>query len=244
MKHSYTSLCLILITSFSFAFTIPNKPTAISRFLFTSEQQLHLCLGIDDKTIQAINFQKDDADAKAFMAQSLAVIRDSMKKHTEIPLLPIETLKDKITYTRMGYPLAGLKKAAKKGEQDQYVTIDILVRGVKNLTISNIDENEIEISTPTTEVDIEGVSAKKTLSEMEFYPQIQVIMKFADKNGKVIEKLTGEYTYPKPVTIETASSSLVIGEGTEIILDEEADAEQIPYYAFLGKAVMNLIQQL
>lgn len=235
-------LCLLATRAFAQDKPIKaNEPTAISRYFFVSEEQMHLCLGIKDETASAIMFQKDDSEAKKFMANSLAVILDGLKKNAKVTILPVETLKGKVTYSRMGFPLASVKKAAKKSNYGQYVAIDIAVVGAKTITSTG--------SNTMTEdkVGNKDLTVGSSNTSKEFFPRVTVTLKFADGSGQILGKYKGEYTHPEKVAITTETIDInLVGSGgssgVSIIEDEKAD--QVPYYVFLAKAVETLAKQL
>ncbi len=234
-----------------------NTPTAISKYYFVSENQIHLSLGIEDKTNNAIMLQKDDANAKAFLNQSLQLVLDSIAKNSSLKLLPIESLKGQVTYSRMGFPLSGLKKAAKKTNHQQYVTIDIAVLASKTISSSISEENSsnssIRRGSANAEVSLEFDSTQialkegTTLNTTEFYPQVQITLKFGNSEGKTISKIKGLYTHPERIVIETETRDhSIVGKEASIGISsiESEYADRIPYFDFLALAVQDLIRQL
>ncbi len=205
---------------------IPAKETALCWFNLAVEQDMYLPMELEAETLMAITFQKDNPEAKELMENSLAVVYNKINEETAITLLPVESLKEDVRYSRMGYPLASLKKASKKGDFKQYARIDIEVSGARRS--SNTFSRELS----ETEVD-HGVQRVKVK------PQIRVTLKFADKDGNTIDKVQGVYRHEEKVEITSRRLSTM---GWSLAYDQEADA--IPYYYFLEKAVEDLVKKL
>ncbi len=225
LKSSLTILLFALSLKL-FAQQIPAKKTALSWFNLAVQDDMHSPMELDSETLWAIMFQKDNEEAKTLMGNSLAIIYDKVNKQTNITLLPAESLGGKVKYSRMGYPLASLKKASKKGNFEQYVKIDIEVSGAR----SNSTTLSREVADSGVDQELERVRVK---------PQIWVTLKFADKDGNTIDKVRGKYRHEKRVEITSRSLSSM---GWTVTHDREADA--IPYYYFLEKAVDDLVQKL
>jgi len=226
----------------------PKAETAICRYFFVAENDVYLNLGISSKTNSAIMFQKDDEKARSFMLTSLKMIVDSINKNTSLTLLPVNTLKGKVTYSRTGFPLSSLKKASKKSDHKQFVSVDIFVSGTKTNTTTrrNVYETSDEDSKPPKDDEIEAELGHKNTG-MNFFPRVQVKLKFADSEGKASEKYTGTYTHNKRVYISTdiAELRLVdVGGSMEFghILNQEAT--NIPFFAFLASAIEDLVKKI
>jgi len=222
---SFLSVLFLFFSLNLIAQEIPEKETSLCWFNLAVEEDMYLPMELDAKTLMAITFQKDNPEAKELMGNSLAVVYNKLNKETAITLLPVESLEGKVKYSRMGYPLASLKKASKKGNFEQYVRVDIEVSGARNTT--NTFSREV-----TTEVnqDVQRTKVK---------PQIRVIFKFADKDGNTIDKVQGTYRHDEKVEITSRRLSTM---GWSLAYDQEADA--IPYYYFLEKAVEDLVSKL
>ena len=220
-----------------------DTPTAIAKYYFVSENQIHLSMGIEDETNRAIMFQRDDAKAREFMTTSLNQVVEALKKEVNMAILPIETLEGKVVYSKMGFPLSSLKKAAKSGDQQQYITIEIAALASKTIT----SENSQSLAQSSSTNGSSQVELSATASSTEFYPQVQVKLKFGDASGKTIAKYKGVYTHPERVAINTLSTDVsVSGQSGEtgVSVTQEEQADQIAYFEFLEKATADLIRQL
>lgn len=225
----FLSLSLLAISSSAFSYQIPAKQTAICWFYIGVEDDLHLSMGLSPETMLSIAMQREDATAKELLTNSLKVISENVNSKTGIKLLPIETLEGAVQYSRMGFPLVSLKKASKKGNQPQYVRIDILVSAAKTTTRT----------TSVGAAEIEGEVLTNDASVARFYPQVTVTLKFADASGKVIDKAVGKYRHNEKAILTAESLSIA---GWTFTYDQ--DAQPIPYYFFLEKAVEDLVSKL
>lgn len=223
--------------------------TAISSYFFIAQDQVYLNLGISAETNTAIMFQKDDEEARSFMTTSLNIVLDSLNEKTDLTILPANTLEGKVTYSRTGFPLSSLKKAAKKSDQAQYVKIDINVLGTKTRSRSSTisqnltdDDNDVGV-----QVDDADLALSQTTSTSQYYPKVEVTLKFGDSEGKTALKITGEYIHDELVSVSTESTDVsLVGRNSLMgitIMNSEGGTE-IPFYAFLALAVEDLIQQL
>jgi hypothetical protein len=189
------------------------------------QEDMHLPMELDNETLMAIMFQRDNEEAKKLMNNSLGIIYQKINKETDITLLPKEALDGKVKYSRMGYPLASLKKASKKGKAEQYVRIDIEIDSYKR------SSNTISLDV-TEEVD-------HNVERSKVKPRIRVVVKFGDKDGNTIDKVIGTYKSDEKFEITSRELSTM---GWSVAFDQEADA--IPYYYFLEKAVEDLVNKL
>lgn len=221
---SILSIALSILLSFNLqAQDIPAKETALCWFNLTVEEDMYLTMELEPKTMLAILFQKDNPEAKALMGNSLAMIYKKVNEETDLTLLPVESLEGKVNYSKMGYPLASLKKASKKGDFSQYVRIEIEVSGVGKST-----------STTSTGGDIANESQR-----VKIKPQVLVNLKFGDADGYTIDKIQGKYRHEEKVEITSESLTAL---GWSYAYEQEADI--IPYYYFLEKAVEDLVSKL
>ncbi len=206
-----------------------QTPTAVSWFTLSVAEDLYLTMELEAKTMMAIMLQQKNDEAEDLMFSSFNLIRDRINDSTALELMPIEALKDKVTYSRIGFPLASLKKAAKKSDHAQFVKIDVLVSAEKR--------SSSEGSTTSTEV--VGVEVSDNNYNAKFFPQVEVTLKFANAAGKTIETIRGRYRHTEKVAV--SSQDLKVA-GWHIPLHRSA--EVIPYYYFLEKATQDLINQL
>lgn len=225
MTHQRFSLLAILLFTYSFSFaqTFSTEPTAISAYRINVEDDMYLAMDLDPNTIVALLFQQDKPEAKKLMQNTLDLIYEKINKETAIQLAPIEALKGHTNYSKMGYPIGTLKKAGKSGVALQYVSIDITVTGAQR-------------STTTTTI---GGPVNYVEEKAKVKPEFKIVMKFADATGKKTEKVKGKYRHDEKIEINSESLAY---KGWSFILDN--DAEAIPYYYFLEKAIDDLIAQL
>lgn len=221
-QFRFTLIALFLF-SFSFAQNISNEPTAISAYRINIQDDMYLAMEMDPGTAMALMMQLDKPEAKRLMRNSLDLIFKKINEETALQLLPIETLKDHLTYSKMGYPIGTLKKASKSGVSQQYVNIDITVSGAQR-------------STSTTTI---GGPVDYVEENSKVKPVLQIVLKFADASGSNTEKVKGKYRHDEKIEINSES----LGQ-FGWFFQLENDAESIPYYYFLEKAIDDLISQL
>ncbi len=230
-------LILILWTVVLGGFAMPRaagqsvnaKPTAITWFSIAVEEDMYLTMDLDPETMFALMLQQKNDDAELLMYESFELVRDYINAQTALEVLEAASLKDKVTYSRMGYPLSSLKKAAKKADYEQYAKLEIEVRGAKRGSSEGT----------TGEQEILDVEVSESNYQAKVFPQIDVRLKFADATGKTIETITGRYRHTEKVQIKT--QSLNVG-GLSIPLKQSA--EVIPYYYYLQKALEDLAPKL
>lgn len=246
MKTIKTLLLSTIV--FSSVFTINAQsvqskvPTAICKYFFISQEQVYRNVGISDATNTAITLQKDDPQAREFLAATLKLILDSIKTNTGIQLLPIETLQNKVTYSRSGFPVGTLKKAAGNSDYQQFVTLEVRIFPGKTTTTTNSTSVGVN-----GQVNSKSIDGQETSTTVKYFPKVNVTLKFGDAEGKKLEKYKGEYTHDEKVTNQTDSRDLTIkGKNSSLTYSEiqNEDAEEIPYFFFLAKAVEDLISQL
>lgn len=203
------------------------QPTALASYTMHFNDDMNLALGIDFDTTMDIMLQKNTPEAKAIMTTSLHAIYSKINTLTNLQLMPSDTLKGDINYSRMGYPLSGFKKIKKTAIADQYIKIMISIGGAKSQ------------SETTTNLRGRSLPVDQVTEIVELYPEIVITLKFADAKGKKTRKIKGKYRHDKKIWI---TSEKIRVPSTEITTDQEADA--IPYYKFLDKAIDALIIQL
>ena len=246
MKTIKTLLLSTIVFSSVFtinAQTVQSKvPTAICKYIFISQDHVYRNVGISDATNMAITLQKDDPQAREFLTATLNLILDSIKTNTGIQLLPVETLQYKVTYSRTGFPLATLKKAAESSDYQQFVTIEVTIFPGNTTTTTN--STSVGVS---GEVNSKSINGQETSTTVKYFPKVKVVLKFGDAEGKSLEKYKGEYTHDEKVTNQTDSRDLTVkkkNSSLRVSDIQNQSTEEIPYYYFLAKAVEDLISQL
>ena len=129
----------------------------------------------------ALLFQKNNTEAKTLIGNSLLIIYKKVNKDTEVKLLPVKCLERKVTYHKMRYPLASLKKASKKEIFNNTSALDNEPTGVGKTTVTNAAGGAVDIDSES-----EQVSMK---------PQVTVTLKLGDEKGDTIDKIKGEYRH-------------------------------------------------
>lgn len=228
-KQAFVIFLSIGLAYSSMAQELKEEPIAVSWFTLSVAEDLYLTMELEAKTMMAIMFQHKNEEAEDLMFSSFNLIKDRINDSTTYELLPVDALQGKITYSRIGFPLASLKKASKKSDYAQFVKIDILVSAEKR---SSSEGSTISTAVVGLEVSDNNYNAK-------FYPQVDVVLKFANESGKTIETIRGRYRHTEKVAV--SSQDLKVA-GWHIPLHRSA--EVIPYYFFLEKAVQDLISQL
>lgn len=207
-----------------------SAKTAGCWFSIMLEEDTDLLMGIEPKTVLALALQRPDKEASSLMEASFLLLKTMLKEKADFELLEVNAMKGKIQYSGLGYPLSSLKKAAKKGSFDQYVKIEILVSGAKrSSTQGTIGEAEV----------VDGIDVSYDENNAEFFPQIDITLKFADKAGNKTAKLKGRYRHTEKISINSESLSV---EGFSFAMNRQG--EVIPYYQYLQLAIEDLISQL
>ncbi|GEM_PF-3528236 len=207
----------------------PSVPTALTWMTISFEEDLYLTMDVEPKTVMALSLHQPDIEAEMIMYESFELIRDIIASETGLEILPHQTLKDKVTYSRLGYPVARLKKAAKNSDFDQFVKVDILVSGAKRTTRETSEDILL----------VDDISISEGYSEVNLLPQVDVTLHFAGGDGKSTGKFRGRYRHMEKLLITTES----LQAGSFSIPLKQA-AEPIPYYYYLHKAIFNLVEQL
>ena len=219
---------------------VPDAPTAIARYLWVSENDAHRCLGISDETHMAILMQKDDAEARAFMETTLSQVTEQLAESTTLGLLPINTLEGQVVHSRMGFPVASMRKASKASNHERFASIEVAVLASKTISSELTTEHNPHSNSP--------VRTSETQHSTEFYPTVQITLKLADAGGRTITKLKGIYTHPERVEVSSRSVDLTVagsnGGSTSVGIEGDQRADEIPYYTFLDLAVQDLVKQL
>ncbi len=208
---------------------LKEAPTPLSMMTLSVMEDMYLAMELDPNTMVALMLQKPNDKAEELMFTSLDIIRGMIKDSTGIDILPANALEGKVRYSRLGLPLVTLKKAAKSSDFQQYVKIDIAVSPFSGTSTSN-----------TTSSDGPGgVEVGNANYDASWRPEVWISMKFANEKGKAVKSVRGIYRHDEEVKV--TSQNLVI-DGWQIPTNQEA--EVIPYYYFLEKAVEDLIRKL
>lgn len=129
--------------------------------------------------------KKNVSDAKDILTKTLtdqayAYITQQLKEKHNIELLPKNTMSDVLHMDKHGYPHAFLKRAAKKGNSDFYVSITV---SVSNLTTIGLG-------------DVVG------LEKWQIKPSAETTIVIADEKGKRVNKASGKAKVAKPLKIK------------------------------------------
>lgn len=208
---------------------IMEVPTPLSMMTLSVMEDMYLSMELDPSTMFALMLQQPNDKAEELMFNSLDLIRGMIKDSTGVDILPANTLEGKVKFSRLGLPLVTLKKAAKKSDFQQYVKIDISVSPFSGTTTTNTVATDSPL----------GVEVGSSNYSASWRPEVFIIMKFADANGKSIKSIRGIYRHTDEVKV--TSEDLVVA-GWQFPMNQEA--EVIPYYYFLEKAVEDLIGKL
>ncbi|MGB0522689.1 MAG: hypothetical protein ACPGJS_07000, partial [Flammeovirgaceae bacterium] len=154
-------------------------------------------------------------------------IYDQIQEETPIQLLPINTLEGKLKYTRMGYPIASVRKAAKVSDHKQFVSIIVQVTGTQE-TVTGGDFHFLG----NEDVQVE----RETIT---LYPIFNIRLQFGDENGKKGEEIVGVFQGNEEITI---NSRVIILR--DIILQENVTTDEIPYELYLKEAIKDLVKKL
>jgi len=203
--------------------------TAICEFQLHIDANLADVLGLDNKTLLGIYTQGKNPESVALMNSTFDKIYQRIQAEKVLYLLPIDALKDKVKYTRMGYPIASVKKAAKAADQEQFVSIIVQVTGTEETV--RVTGHNYQIHRDQV-VEIEN-------STLSIYPIINIICQFGDQNGKKTQKITGVFQGNEEVLIDSKTVSF-----SQIILTSEVSADEIPFDAYLDEAIKDLITKL
>lgn len=201
-------------------------PTALSMMTISVMEDLYPSMELDPQTMFALSLQQPNDKAEELMFTSFDLIRNMMLDSAGIDILPVDALQGKVRYSRLGFPLVSLKKAAKKSDYQQYVKVDIEV-------------SPFRPSTSTGTIPAEGpmgIEVDQTNYQSRFRPEVTVRLKFADASGKSLGTLRGVYVHDEKV--QMTSQDLIVS-GWQIPINRSA--APIPYYYFLQQAVADLV---
>lgn len=230
MKQIKLLFVIVLLSiSLAKAQDLKQVPTPLSMMTLSVMEDMYLAMELEPNTMVALMLQKPDDKAEELMFNSLDLIRGMIKDSTGVDILPANTLEGKVRYSRLGLPLVTLKKAAKSSDFQQYVKIDITVSPFSGTTTTNT----------TTSDGSAGIAVASENSDASWRPEVLIIVKFADENGKSLKSIRGIYRHDEEVKV--TSQNLIV-DGWTIPMNQEA--EVIPYYFFLQKAVENLITKM
>ncbi len=219
---------LFIIFSFLFVVSVQaqdvkSKQTSTCRFNFTSEQDMFAFLQLSGEAGLALAFQLNNAEAKEFMDETYALVEKKLRD-AGVKLNDINSLEGtKVNYSKMGFPIVGLKKASKSNKAEQYMTLEVSLIGTRKI-----------VSTTT----INGASRAVT----KCYPEVKVTVAFGGTDGKKIKKIKGVHRLEEKLSITSLSFDL--GGGLSISTTEEVAKEDLPFYQMLDKALDDLIKQL
>lgn len=233
MKHFMAALILCGAIFAAQAQTVQDVPTAVVWFYLVVEGNMQLPMELDNETLNAITMQKDNADARELMEISFEIIKNKIDSLTGVTILPYNELEGKTNYSRLGFPLSNLKKAAKGSDYQQYVKLNMVVRGY----MGGSRTQGVTAGDGTTAMGVEG--GKVSSTQERVYPMVDIEVNFGDKEGKSIEKFKGRYIHEDKIEITSTNLSK---QGWSVSLDRDADP--IPFYYFLEKAAEDLAAQI
>lgn len=221
-KYILTLLTLITLSCKLQAQDVKSKQTSVCRFNLTSDQDLFAFLHLSPQAGLALAFQLNNAEAKGFMEDTYNQVEKKLSE-AGLKLNPINSLEGKVNYSKMGFPIVGLKKASKSKVSEQYMTLIVSLVGVKKI-----------ISTTS----LNGASKVTT----KCYPEVKVTIAFAGTDGKKTKKVKGVYRLDEKLSITSASFNL--GGGVSVSTTEEVSKDDLPFYQMLDKAIEDLVKQL
>lgn len=225
-----TCLITLLIYSKAMAQELTTVPTPLSMMTLSVMEDMYLTMQLDPETMFDLTLQRPNEKAAELMFTSLDLIRGMIKDSTGVEILPANALEGKVRYSKLGLPLVTLKKAAKSSDYQQYVKIDISVTPYRPSTTEN---------SSTSNEGPAGLEVGSSNYSAKFRPEVSIQAKFADSNGKSIGTLKGRYIHEDKVSV--TSQDLIV-QGWQIPMNQEADV--IPYFFFLQKAVEDLINHM
>jgi len=222
-------LVLMLVHSMNLSSqSIEPVETPVVWFSIMVDEEMYAAMELDGKTMMALALQQNNPEAKELMDQSFGMFKHIIDSATSLQLLPANALSGKVNYSRMGYPIANFKKAAKNSSFNQFVKVEISVVGMKTST-----------STSGVGQDIQGIEVTEENSRIKTFPQVDVILKFAGEDGKSTEKVTGRYRHSEKIKVNTQSIDIGF-----FAVELERNSEIIPYYFYLNEALKDLINKL
>ncbi|NQZ79105.1 MAG: hypothetical protein HRT61_23750 [Ekhidna sp.] len=224
-------LAMVLIVGFrsqTHAQTLQATETPVCGFMLMLEQDMSTLMELDGKTTKALALQLKNPEARKLMDESFAIVQQMLNDSTNLIIPEVSALKGAVKYSLMDYPIGTLKKAAKNANYDQYVKVDIMVDRPQSTTTTSTfsDSDDTDDSIEIGE------------ERIRIRPQVRVILKFADANGKVIDRYIGKYKHNEKFEI---NGNTIGFQGFRLTTD--IVAEPIPYHFFLTKAMEDLIRQ-
>lgn len=197
---------------------------SVGRFFLMVDAEMAPTMDISNAALMALNLQQENEEAEALMLNSFEIIREAVNESGKYTINEINTLEGCAKYSKMGYPISSLKRAVKSCDKPLYAAIDITIEAGSTTTSTN----------STTAGGLTGENTK-----IRAKPIVTVSLKLMDASGKKLDKYRGKYKHDEKV--EMSSQSLSI-PGFVLPLDYEA--EVIPYYVFLKRAVDDLVASM
>jgi|GEM_PF-5794634 len=211
---------------------IAARPSAIASYYLHIDPTLGQALGLDEKDITNINMRNTHYENSVLVMDStFNLLYYRINSETNIELLPLETLVSCVRCTRLGYPFVSLKKAAKKGKQLQYVTIEVSFEPGTSETLNG---------------DNQGINTRNNqdivveTKHMVVSPNVRIDLEFGDYSGKKVATFSGIYSGNQRVQLGKTSKFT----SDIYITKNESNGRNEAYYVYLNLALDNLVKQV
>lgn len=207
------------------------QEVALTRYFLAIQADLSETLNIDNQTLWGINTQSTNPQSVRFMDSTYNLVTQRINNETSIKILPRQAMEGSVKYTRMGYPFARLKKAAKSASFEGYLTLEVTLEGTGEVQTST--EQDVSIFNDG-EVDFSLIDRELTV-----FPKVSITVELGDSNGKRTNKMVGVFRGDQTINIQSRDVSLGI-----FVLNMRTSSGQLPYYVYLNLALDDLIDQL
>ena len=151
---------------------------------------------------------------------------------TILKFLPVDTFKDDLPYSDLGYPRATLRQASRISEHKLYACLDVKISGVGTKRGTYLKR------LPDTET--RGMYSHKVITT---FPHVTVSLILGNEDGEKIGHFTGEYLSPDSIIIETKYLSLP-DQSSWNSNREFFNPEKIKYLYMLDMALNELIGKM
>ncbi len=222
----FTALIILSVGSSSLsAQSLKPVETPVVRFLIMLDPDMSNLMELDSKTTYALAMQLKNEKATQIYKESFQMVQQMINDSTILTIPDADRLEGIVQYSLMGFPINSIKKAAKKGNSEQYVDISIHIENPTGSVVSSTKGENEGITTGTERIRIR--------------PQVRVEIKIGDSEGKKIARYVGKYKHDEKFEINNATIGIA---GFQLATN--IAVEPIPYHFILAKAIEDLVKQL
>lgn len=226
MKKAYITLLILFSFLLASSQSIEYQPTPTAKYIFIISDLLTNSLELEqlDELLIGVGWMADNRKKwKEMMKSSYNILQDEISSKLKgLKILPLNTLEGKIKYSRLGFPVSSLKKAAASCDYSQLLQLNIVIGSHGLNRTFRVGEKD-----------------KKNISFTSLLPTVEISMIFYDSKGKKTATVKGT-SYRKDTkrmkinTLNTNSKHI----STETVINRP---QMLEYYSFLDLAIEDLI---